>query len=407
MRVYIERNNGQRIKISSLAKQYVRFSKSVVLICLISLSAFTFSGNPSPAGSNPVKTLAFQHEEVPVGITLSGLENYTISPSLLNYMKRQIYAARYYWLSNTIRLQIVQARMIGDGYSPDSRYMSAVRELTGYALSLGLKVVLNDQTENSIGYSSHAQLPDVATEMFWEYVAEFYVNNPNVIFDIFNEPRRCNWSQWYNAFQWIVNGLRRQGINNTFWIEGIDWGSTLEGIPLLTGKNLVYSFHHPGCSWQYNCQMNEAEWYNSFGYLAKEGVPVVDGEITFYNGGFDFPTPKIHQFLSYLFNLHIGLMAWSELGGVLNGRTGLYSVSHEPDGAGSIFKKWFAFHPHTVTERTGGFTKENQVPTHHFRIKRNRRMIRRYGRRHHRTVLTPAGANNLAHDQGFLTSSSL
>jgi Cellulase (glycosyl hydrolase family 5) len=410
MKVYIERNNGQRISISSLAKRYaglakhyaglakhyVSFSVSAVLICLVSLSAFTFSGDPSLAGSDPVKTLAFRHQEVPVGITLSGLENYTISPSLVNYMRHQIYAARYYWLSNTIRLQIVQGRMIGNGYSQDSRYMSVVRELTGYALSLGLKVVLNDQTENSIGYSSHAQLPDFATKMFWEYMAEFYANNSDVIFDIFNEPRRCNWSQWYNAFQWIVNALRRQGINNTFWIEGIDWGSTLAGIPLLTGKNLVYSFHHPGCSWQYNCQINEAEWYSSFGYLAEEGVPVVDGEITFYNGGFDFPTAKIHQFLSYLLNLHVGLMAWSELGGVLNGRTGLYSVSHEPDGAGSIFRKWFASHPHTVTERTGGFTKENQVPTHHFRIKRNRRMIRRYSRRHHRTVLPPRAPNNLA-----------
>ena len=281
--------------------------------------------------------------------------------------------------------------MIGLG-NPNYKYMSAVRELTGYALSLGLKVVLNDQTENSIGYSSHTQLPDFATKMFWEYMAGYYVNNPNVIFDIFNEPRRCNWSQWYNAFQRIVNDLRHQGINNTFWIEGIVWGSTLEGMPLLTGKNLVYSFHHPGCTWQYNCQITEAEWYNSFGYLAKEGIPVVDGEITFYNGGFDLPTPKIHQFLSYLFNLHIGLMAWSELGGVLNGRTGLYSVSHEPDGAGSIFKNWFASHPHTVTERTGGFTKENQVPIHPFRIKRNSRMIRRYHRRHHRTILTPRGA---------------
>jgi hypothetical protein len=310
-------------------------------------------------------------------------------------MKHQIYAARYYWLSNTVRLQIVQARMIGDGYSPDSKYMSAVRELAGYALSLGLKVVLNDQTENSIGYSSHAQLPDFATKMFWEYMAGYYVDNPNVIFDIFNEPRRCNWSQWYNAFQRIVNDLRHQGINNTFWIEGIAWGSSLAGMPLLTGKNLVYSFHHPGCSWQYNCQMTEAGWYKSFGYLAKEGVPVVDGEITFYNGGFDYPTPKIHQFLSYLLNLHIGLMAWSELGGVLNGRTGLYSVSHEPDGAGAIFKKWFASHPHTVIGRTGGSTEENQVPTHNIRIKRNRRMIRRYGRRRHRTVLTPRGANNL------------
>ena len=224
MRVYIERNNGQRIEISSLAKHFVSSSASIVLICLISLGVFTFSDNPAPAGSNPVKTLAFHHQEVPVGITLSGLENYNISRSLLNYMKHQIYAARYYWLSNTVRLQIVQARMIGDGHTPNSKYMSAVRELTGYALSLGLKVVLNDQTENSIGYSSHAQLPDFATKMFWEYMAGYYVNNPNVIFDIFNEPRRCNWSQWYNAFQRIVNDLRHQGINNTFWIEGIVWG---------------------------------------------------------------------------------------------------------------------------------------------------------------------------------------
>jgi hypothetical protein len=63
------------------------------------------------------------------------------------------------------------------------------------------------------------------------------------------------------------------------------WGSTLAGVPLLHGKGIVYSFHHPGSPWPSQAPVTEATWNRAFGYLASRGIPVVDGEFVNYAGG--------------------------------------------------------------------------------------------------------------------------
>ncbi len=96
----------------------------------------------------------------PAGITLSELQSYEVTPGLLRMMKKQIRAAAEYWHANTVRLQIMQDRLVGaEGRRFDRRYMDAIRAVTDYALHLGLTVVLNAQTEMSTGYAVDEPLP--------------------------------------------------------------------------------------------------------------------------------------------------------------------------------------------------------------------------------------------------------
>jgi hypothetical protein len=246
-----------------------------------------------------------------------------------------------------VRYQIVQDRLVGVyGTGLNHPYLYAIRKIVHRALSLGLNVVINASTEAAVGYGANETLPNYTTDVFWLQMMRFYKNNPHVIFDLFNEPRRCTWNQWYVAFQKLVNFVREHGAHNTLWVEGKDWASTLKGMPLLHGYGIWYSYHHLAYPWAGPSHIHQGPenwqvWYDNFGYLAAKGIPVVDGEVTFYRGGYNLPMSKVLLYLKFLSTYHIGMLAWSLLPGVLNGPTGYSSVMHEPQSAGNLIRKWF------------------------------------------------------------------
>jgi hypothetical protein len=282
------------------------------------------------------------------GITLSGFQNYLMGPPVMKMMIRQIGAAKYYWRANTIRLQILQDRLVGQNGNRYNRWYK-------YALHLHLTVVLNDQTEMSVGYARDEALPTKATYAFWARMmaVPHWRNNPRIILDLFNEPRRCSWGGWHDTHQGLINFLRDNGVRNELWVEGINWASTLEGMPLLHDPlwrphmrvpSLVYTFHHPGAPKAYMVPHTSAVWDRAFGYLARRGYPVIDGEFTNYVGNYDWennPTESVGTYLAYLRRLHIGMVAWSLVPGSLNQSMRFDSVTHEPQGDGAIVLHWF------------------------------------------------------------------
>lgn len=290
----------------------------------------------------------------PRGIVLSGLQSYVMSPALIRRMERQIYAIKHYWYGNTVGLQVTQDRLVGvNGNVFRTYYMHDVRELVQYALDQHLVVVISDQTELSTGYAQDEPLPTLATFTFWRHMMYYFGSKPGVIFDLFNEPRHCSWQQWYNDFQPLVNYIRRHGAYNQLWVEGVDWGSTLEDVPLLKGSNIVYDFHHAGAPWGYDAPINKTTWDAAFGYLAAKGIPVVDGEFANYTGSYywgdpavkdEIARPLVVRYLRYLKGMGIGMLAWTLMPGSLNGsRHGFYSVSFEPQGDGYLIRHWFAY----------------------------------------------------------------
>lgn len=324
----------------------------VALICVGGTAAYYYHDGVPVAKVATVKAEVPWPDGIPIGITLSGLQNFIMQQSVITTLERQTWAAKNYWHANTIRFQILQDRLVGskgDLYAP--YYMRYIRAVTNYALRLGLHVVLNAQTELSIGYSKSEPLPDHATTVFWDKILHYYKNYHHVILDLFNEPRYCNWDEWYAAHQALVNHIRGEGANNTIWVEGRWWGSTLEGVPLLHGKDIVYTFHHPGAPWPDQAPVNRDTWDHAFGYLADRGIPVVDGEFANFTGSYDWQDPYIpgwhkpgvlvRRYLAYLLAKHIGMLAWSLLPGSLNKTSDYSSVSREPQGDGSLVHAWF------------------------------------------------------------------
>ena len=281
----------------------------------------------------PVRSCAgYPQPDQVKGITLAVLTNYVV---FTKAAQAQIRAA-HSWGANAVRIQIVQDKLVGQaGRKLAPGYLADVRRLVGYALRQHLTVILNAQTELSTGFPANENLPTAATYSFWRYLSRYYGHNPHVVFDLFNEPRFCDWRQWAAAFQPLVNYLRRIGSRNQFWVEGIRWGSTLAGVPLLKGQGIVYSYHHPGSPWPWQTPVGPATWTRAFGYLTRERIPVVDGEFVNFMGGYYWPrsTQMVSEYLRYLAAHHIGLVGWTLQAGIMTATSELTSAVSEPQGA--------------------------------------------------------------------------
>ncbi len=306
-------------------------------------TATRVSANPFPPRDRicPIRSCADYPEPGKIkGITLSALTTYLL---FTKSAKLQVRAAKV-WGANAIRLQIVQDKLVGQrGRQISPRYLGDIRRLVHYARRLHLTVILNAQTEISMGFPFNENLPTKATFAFWRVMTRFYGRNPHVVFDLFNEPRFCTWPQWRTAFQRLVSYLRSIGSRNQLWVEGLWWGSTLAGVPLLHGQGIVYSFHHPGSPWPWQTPVGPQTWNSAFGYLSREHIPLVDGEFVNFMGGYYWPrsTHMVTEYLHYLSAHHIGVVAWSLQPGVMTATTNLITAVSEPQGAGRLIWRFF------------------------------------------------------------------
>ena len=283
------------------------------------------------------------------GMTVSGLQegNWT---ELITQDLDRIVATANDWCANTIRIQVNQDLLLGpNGTSLDPEYLAAVESEVSLAESYNLVVVLNDETNFSPPAVRHYQAdPTQGTLVFWKDMAKLYGDDPQVIFDLYNEPRTSVpsmpeatlWRLWldggtfkhvYYAFGMahLAAYVRYTvGARNLFWIEGPRYSLSFAGMiryhALIHVSGVVYSIHHA------QGQHDVADWNAAFGYLVTDGIaPVVNGEFTNYE---PLPNPKISlmpgycwpnaptavpQYLQYLASLGIGMSAYQLVPGWL------------------------------------------------------------------------------------------
>ena len=294
------------------------------------------------------------------------------------------------WCANTVRFQLDQDNLNGPyGTSFDPAYMKAIESLVSESESDGLVVVLNDSTEFAPNEASLFQRgPTPSTEVFWKDMAAVYGHDPQVIFDLFNEPRMYHpgmslaekWQLWLNGGEFagvfypfgmagLADYVRNTvGARNVFWVEGPRYslgfaGMVTEGAVLHT-SGIVYAAHHTIGA------VNTNVWYAEFAYLVVTGVaPMVIGEWTNYE-----PAPTnsfapapgscwprawtlVPKFLNYLaahgigldvYQLQAGYMikSWNDMGDptTINPSTWSCLQNNEPQpdqGAGTLVMNWF------------------------------------------------------------------
>jgi hypothetical protein len=287
-------------------------------------------------------------------------------------------------------LQLNQDNLVSpDGTGLDRAYLTAIETEVTAAEQHHLVVVLNDNTEFGPPAVSRAQKgPTPATEVFWKDLTAVYGHDPQVIFDLFNEPRTYSpgmtmtqaWRLWHDggvfrgvSYPFGIAQLARYvrstlGAQNLFWIEGPDLSSSFAGMVsqgvLLKVGGVVYSVHHPAGP------HDAASWEAGFGYLVTTGTaPVVSGEWTNYEPA-PAPGPSVPHsycwpdapvtvpaYLNYLAAHGIGLNVYQLQPGymiksyrdmsvptTINPGTWSCLPSLEPQpgqGAGSLVLAWF------------------------------------------------------------------
>ncbi len=323
------------------------------------------------------------------GIAVSGLQRDDWT-QLITQDLADIKATAESWCSNTVRIQANQYLLLGpNGTGFNAEYMAAIQSEVSLAESYKLVVVLNDETNFSPLAVRHYQAgPTPGTLTFWKDMAQVWGNDPQVIFDLYNEPRTSVptmpdstlWKLWLDGGTFkgvtytfgmahLADYVRNTvGARNLFWIEGPRYSLSFEGMikyhALIHVSGVVYAIHH--AQGDHDAQA----WNAAFGYLVTDGIaPVVEGEFTNYEPP---PDPKndlapgycwanapttVPQFFDYLERLGIGMNAYQLDDGWLlksndhpdqptsmNPATWSCIPSREPEphqSAGALIKAWF------------------------------------------------------------------
>jgi hypothetical protein len=225
-------------------------------------------------------------------------------------------AAATAWCANLVRLGAAQEKLIIHD-KVNHAYLSAIETSISHAEHDGLAVALTlDQTARSA-----VRLPVRRTLLAWQDLTYHYGHDPQVIFDIFNEPTGP-WSLWrnggrsggrrYYGMQHHAKMIRSHGGHNLLWVEGRNRASLLTGIPRwhLSGVGpLAYSEHRPRGA------HTAASWTDSFGFLATR-YPVVEGEWANYSRApgawacWRNAPVTVPRFLNYLAKHGLGLVAY-------------------------------------------------------------------------------------------------
>jgi hypothetical protein len=373
------------MKLARLVTSAVALAAAVAAVVA---GALVIGGSGQPASARPCRHAAgpFHRDKniitgaggqrfIAYGITVTGLG----SPGWKAHSigdDAEIDAAAAYWCANTVRLQVFQYGLLGPGHTGvivNRTFLGIIKGEVDTALDDGLVVVINDQTEGGGGKYAPG-MPTAQTKAFWKVMSRVYGSNPDVIFDLFNEPRRAvypteagTWRFWkhggdydgqhYIGMQPLARYIRGLGAENLFWIEGPHTAGTLDEVVShqITGAGAVeYTINHPGGP---RVPHDQAEWYTRFGYAAGK-VPMTDAEWTNYSSTrscwANAPT-SVPAFLHYLAEKGMGLLAWTLTPGVLAASADLADPTvirsdwacadtGLDEGAGSAIMNWFRQH---------------------------------------------------------------
>jgi Endoglucanase len=188
------------------------------------------------------------------------------------------------WLASDFKVDVVRASMGVDqtpGYLNDqTNQTNLVKAVVNGALNSGVYVLIDWHCEPL--YQSQA----VA---FFKSMAQTYGSNPNVIYEIINEPNNTvSWAQVKSYAQAVIAGIRQYDPDNLIIVGCPNWDQKIRDVadsPITGYSNVMYTVHfyaathgqwlRDDCSYAYNkgipifiseCCGTEASGSGSFNY---------------------------------------------------------------------------------------------------------------------------------------------
>ncbi len=273
------------------------------------------------------------------GVNRSGLEYSTPreSGSFLTaaaMTQREIEEIVSGWGCNIVRLPFNQDWVLRGcrGHSAEAYRQRPLDQAIEWIASCGAYALLDLQwisAETAYGYLTDgspnyvAPLPNPDTIDAWWILAHRYLDEPAVVFDLFNEPHDRladdphplwridvngamreadeyrvgpdHWTPWAKKLIDVIHAAHPRAL---LWVSGVNWGYDLRGVRI-NGPNVVYSAHvYPGRPYW--------EWHDRFGFAGLD-TPLFIGEW----GGGDGDVEWGARLLSFVQGRCCGWTAWS------------------------------------------------------------------------------------------------
>ena len=148
------------------------------------------------------------------------------------------------WYANTVRIGLNEDCWLGiNGVSPErggAKYQQAIVDYVHEVTSAGMYTILDLHwsAPGSVPATSLRQMPDGDHSVdFWRSVATTFANDPNVVFDLFNEPYNVSWECWRDGcsfpgdvdtgpwqivgMQTLVDAVRASGATQPILVGGL------------------------------------------------------------------------------------------------------------------------------------------------------------------------------------------
>lgn len=234
-------------------------STQVTAPTLVTTPTTTSAPKPNPTTTNPAGAIAMP------GVNLSGGE-YSLGKAGAQLDTDYIYPSNaeidYYSSKNmkVFRMPFDLGRVQPKNLQPLSTtelgYLDAVVQ---YAQTKGMTVLLDPHMFGDMADDSNVSreigvdplMPASYFADFWSRLATHYLNQPNVIFGLMNEPNQQTAQQWHDAAIAAVNAIRATGATQMINVQGTaytgawTWVSSGNAAAWagFTDPNFVYEVH--------------------------------------------------------------------------------------------------------------------------------------------------------------------
>ncbi len=172
-----------------------------------------------------------------LGVNLSGAEfgnpdpadgSYIIGTDGVNYTYPTHAEVDYYASEglNVIRLPFTWERLQPvEGGALDTTQLGYIDDIVHYAATKGMSVIL-DPHDFGYGYGNligSSGTSDATFAGFWGQLAAHFVDQPNVIFGLMNEPHVQSASDWVAPVNDAISAIRAAGATQEILVPGTDW----------------------------------------------------------------------------------------------------------------------------------------------------------------------------------------
>jgi len=216
-------------------KTYKLLLLSMVLLC--TLSSFKAPKNSPVAVNGNLQVIGTQlsnEKGTPLLLRGASLGWHNLWPRFYN-------AGAVRWLAKDWNCNVIRASMgvgLEDSYLENPYYaMKCMTTVIDAAIKNGIYVIID--------FHSH-KLHTTEAKKFFTDMASKYKNNPNVIYEIWNEPDYFTWKVVKQYSEEVISTIRAIDSKNLILVGSPHWDQDLDSVaanPIVGQKNIIYTMH--------------------------------------------------------------------------------------------------------------------------------------------------------------------